>query len=274
MKRRDFIKLVGGASAISAFSVARSQEPVRTRRIGILSDSLADRWQDGWRAFFEELAAGGFIEGTNLQVDRRGFNPTALDTVATELVRARPEVILALAPPAGHAVQRATHSIPIVVMVDDLVTSGFVGSMSHPEGNVTGVAIFAFQLNVKRLELLHEALPHAKRIGVLADPDQKLASDALDRAARDLGIEIVVFTVRSNEEIADAIDTMKARSIDAVNVLASAKLWSNRSLILDRLNSHGVPSIWQWPHGTAEDGALIAYGPRLDGTLRQCGDRL
>ena len=271
MKRREFIKLVGGASAIPAFSVARSQEPMRTRRIGILSDSLADRWQGGWRAFFEELAAGGFIEGTNLQVDRRGFSPTTLDTVATELARARPEVILALGPPAAHAVQRATHSIPIVVMVDDLVTSGFVGSMSHPEENVTGVAIFAFQLDVKRLELLHEALPHAKRIGILADPDQKLASDALDRAARDLGIEIVLFTVRSNEEITGAIDTMKAKSIDAVNVLASAKLWSNRSLILDRLNSHRMPSIWQWPQGPAEDGALIAYGPRLDGTLRQCG---
>ena len=103
MKRREFIKLVGGASAIPAFSVARSQEPMRTRRIGILSDSLADRWQGGWRAFFEELAAGGFIEGTNLQVDRRGFSPTTLDTVATELARARPEVILALAPPAGRS---------------------------------------------------------------------------------------------------------------------------------------------------------------------------
>src|SRR5215471_7513118 len=84
MKRREFIKLVGGASAIPAFSVARSQEPGRTRRIGILSDSLNDRWQTGWRAFFEELAAGGFIEGTNLQVDRRGFNRTTLDTVAAE----------------------------------------------------------------------------------------------------------------------------------------------------------------------------------------------
>jgi hypothetical protein len=84
MKRREFIKLVGGAAAIPALSVARSQEPGRTHRIGILSDNLNDRWQGGWRAFFEELAAGGFIEGTNLQVDRRGFSPTTLDTVATD----------------------------------------------------------------------------------------------------------------------------------------------------------------------------------------------
>jgi len=202
MKRRQFIRLAGAAAAIPAFSVARSQEPGRTRRLGILADegSLADAHnKPTWRAFFEELAAGGFIEGASLQVDYRGFSQATLNTVATELARARPDVIHALAPPAAHAVQRATHDIPIVVLADDLVTSGLVSSMSHPEGNVTGVAIFAFQLNVKRLELLHEALPHAKRIGILADPDQKLASDALDRAARDLGIEIVLFSVRSNE---------------------------------------------------------------------------
>ena len=102
-------------------------------------------------------------------------------------------------------------------------------------------------------------MPNAKRIGILADPDQIRHPDALDRAARDFGIEIVQFTATSNEEIIDAIDTMKAKSIDAVNVLASARLWSIHSLILDRLSSHRVSSIWQWPQG-ADDGGLIAYG--------------
>ena len=109
--------------------------------------------------------------------------------------------------------------------------------------------IFAFQLDVKRLELLDEVLPTAKRIGILAETDRKLTSDALDRAARDLGVEIVLLAARSNEEIADAIDAMKVKSVDAVNVLASAKLWSIHPLILNRLNSHGIPSIWQWPQG-------------------------
>ena len=273
MKRRDFIKLVGGACAIPAFSVARSQEVERTPRIGILADDriLADsRGGPNWPAFFEELTAGGFIEGTNLQVDRRGFGPTDLDTVANELVRARPDVIFALATPVAHAVKRATRSIPIVAMADDLLTSGLVASMAHPEGNVTGVSIFAFQLDLKRLELLHEAVPSAARIGILADPGQIRRPDALDRAARDLGIEIVLFTARSNEEILEAIDAMRAKSIDAVNMLASARFSSIHSLILDRLTSQRLPSIYQWPHG-AEGGWLIAYGPRLDGIYRQCG---
>ena len=117
---------------------------------------------------------------------------------------------------------------------------------------------------------MSEVLPNAKRIGILADPDRKSSLDALDRAARDLGIEIVLFTAKSNEEIINAIDAMKAKSIDAVNVLASARLASVSSLILDRLTSQRLPSIYQWPHG-AEEGWLIAYGPRLDGIYRQCG---
>lgn len=274
MRRRDFIRLAGAVAAIPAFSIARSQEAGRSRRIGILADDGIFQQRDIWPAFFEELSAGGYIEGTNLQVDRRGFGQqAALNTVATELVRARSDVIHAVGAPAAQAVQRATHNIPIVAVADDLVTSGLVASMSHPEGNVTGVAIFAFQLAVKRLELLHEALPNAKRIGMLADPDQTTMSDVLDLAARDLGNEIVLFTARSNEDVADAIDTMKAKSIDAVNVLSSPRLWSIHSLILDRLSSHRMPSIWEWPQA-AQDGALIAYGPRVEGVARQCARQI
>src|SRR5215831_1816404 len=273
MKRREFIRLVGTASAIPVFSVARSQETGRTRRLGIFAyDPVLPDLHPGpnWRAFFEELAADGFIEGTNLQVDRRGVGPTTLNTAADELVRARPDVVFAVATPVAHAVKRATGSIPIVAMADDLVTSGLVGSMAHPEGNVTGVAMFAFQLDIKRLELLHEALPNAKRISILADPDRKSALDALDRAARDLSIEIALFSAESNDGVIDAIDAMKAKSIDAVNVLASSRFSSIRSLILDRLTSQRLPAIYQWPH-EAKDGWLIAYGPRLDEIFRQCG---
>ena len=270
MKRREFITLVGAACALPAFSLARAQEAGRSRRIAVLADS---RGEGGvWQAFFDELARGGFVEGRNLQVDRRGFNvtPAALDTTAAELVRGRPDVIVAIGPQAALAAQRATRSIPIAATADDLVTSGLVESMPRPEGNITGVAIFALQLDVKRLELLHEALPKARRIAILADPDQKLTLDALDRAARDLGIEIEPFMARSDQELTDAIHAMQAKAIDAVNVLASTSLWKAHLLILDRLNLSRLPSIWQWPQG-AEDGGLMSYGPRLQGVFGQCG---
>ena len=149
-----------------------------------------------------ELAAGGFVEGTNLQVDRRGFGQTDLDTMATELMHARPEVIFAFATPAAHAAKRATRSIPIVAMADDLVTSGLVSSMAHPEGNVTGVTIFAFELDLKRLECCTRRCPMQSVSAYLPNQTKNRRPDALDRAARDLGIEIVLFTAKSNEEIA------------------------------------------------------------------------
>ncbi len=195
--------------------------------------------------------------------------PPFLEAAAIELTRARPDVIVATGPEAVRAAQQETRSIGIVAIADDLVTSGLVASMPHPEGNTTGVAIFAFQLDVKRLELLHEALPQAGRIGILADREHVPTLSALNAAARDFGIEISPFTARSQEEIIHAIDAMRATSVDAVNVLASPILWGFLSLILDRLRLSRLPAIWQWPEG-AKAGGLIGYGPPLDAVFRQC----
>jgi putative ABC transport system substrate-binding protein len=141
--------------------------------------------------------------------------------------------------------------------------------MSHPDGNTTGVAMFAFQLDVKRLELLREALPGAQRIAVLADHEPIRNVRALESAARGFGIEIVPFSARSEDEIIKAIAAMKATPVEAVNVLASPILWGERSLIHDRLDRHRLPAIWQWPEA-AEFGGLIAYGPRLSESFGQC----
>jgi putative tryptophan/tyrosine transport system substrate-binding protein len=266
MRRREFITLVSyAASLLLPISVARAQAVGRRYRVAILA--ITPRVP---KAFLDELGRGGFAEGRNLEVDGHGFGvaPASFDAMAIELARSRPDVILAIGSEAAHAAQRATRSIAIVAMADDLVTSGLVKSMPHPEGNITGVAIFAFQLNVKRLEILHEALPEARRVGILADRNPIPSLLALNGAARDLGIEIVPFAARSKEEIIQAIDAMKARSVDAVNVLASPILWNFRSLILERLRVSRLPAIWQWPEG-AEQGGLIGYGPRDDAVFRQ-----
>jgi putative ABC transport system substrate-binding protein len=266
MRRREFITLVScTASLLQPISVARAQAIGRRYRVAILA--ITPRVP---KAFLDELGRGGFAEGRNLEVDGHGFGvaPASFDAMAIELARSRPDVILAIGSEAAHAAQRATRSIAIVAMADDLETSGLVKSMPHPEGNITGVAIFAFQLNVKRLEILHEALPEARRVGILADRNPIPSLLALNGAARDLGIEIVPFAARSKEEIIQAIDAMKARSVDAVNVLASPILWNFRSLILERLRVSRLPAIWQWPEG-AEQGGLIGYGPRDDAVFRQ-----
>jgi putative ABC transport system substrate-binding protein len=267
MRRREFILGVGEVSVLAALPVARAQEAGRRYRIAILTNTPREVGLPP--AFRAELGHGGFVEGGNLDVDYRGFGvaPSSLEAVAIELTRARPDVIFATGPEAARATQRATTSIAIVALANDLVASGLVASMPHPEGNTTGVAIFAFQLDVKRLELLHEALPEARRIGILAE--QVPIIGALNAAARDFGIEISHFTARSQEEIIHAIDAMRATAVDAVNVLASPILSPFVSLIIDRLRLSRLPGMLQWPEG-AEAGGLIAYGPRLDEAFRQC----
>ena len=270
MRRREFILGVGEVSVLAALPVARAQEAGRRYRIAILTNTPREVGLPP--AFRAELGHGGFVEGGNLDVDYRGFGvaPSSLEAVAIELTRARPDVIFATGPEAARATQRATTSIAIVALANDLVASGLVASMPHPEGNTTGVAIFAFQLDVKRLELLHEALPEARRIGILADREQVPIISALNAAARDFGIEISHFTARSQEEIIHAIDGMRATAVDAVNVLASPILYPFFvPLIIDRLRLSRLPGMLQWPEG-AEAGGLIAYGPRLDETFRQC----
>jgi putative ABC transport system substrate-binding protein len=264
MRRREFITLLGGAAAMWP-PAAPAQEVGRRYRIAILA-------APGWQIFLDELGQAGFVEGRNLEIDSRGLGvaPASYENVAVELTKARPDVLMVAGPDAARAAQKATQRIPIVALADDLLGSTLVASMPHPDGNTTGVSIFAFQLDVKRLELLHEALPRARRMAVFADHEPIRNIDALESAARAFGIEIVPFAARSEDEVIWAIDAMKATPVEAVNVLASAFLGGAfRLLIRDRLDLRRLPAIVQWPEG-AEAGGLIAYGPRLSVVFRQC----
>ena len=264
MRRREFIARLGGVAAVWPLA-ARAQVAGRHYRIAMLSPQRAPQ------SFFEELSQAGFVEGRNLEIDGRGIGvvTASYEAVAVELTKARPNLFMVAGPEATRASQKATQNIPIVALADDLLESKLVSSMSHPDGNTTGVAMFAFQLDVKRLELLHEALPGAQRIAVLADHEPIRNVRALESAASGFGIEIVPFSARSEDEIVTAIAAMEATPVEAVNVLASPILWGERSLIHDRLDRHRLPAIWQWPEA-AELGGLIAYGPRLSGIFGQC----
>ncbi len=263
MRRREFIALIGGAAALCPHA-APAQLSGRQYRIAIFATEQT-------QFFLEELGRAGFVIGRNLEFDSRaiGAPPADYEKLAVEVVKARPDVLVAFGPDAIRAAQKSTQQIPIEALADDLLGSKLVASMPRPDGNTTGVAIFAFQLDVKRLELLHEALPKAQRIAVFADHEPIRNIDVLQSAAHVLGVEIVPFNARSEDEVIRSIDMMETKRVEAVNVLASPILWSFRQLIRDRLDKHRIPTIWQWPEG-AETGGLIAYGPRLPDVFRQC----
>lgn len=261
MRRREFITLIGGTAAWPF--KARAQKAGRRYRLATLGPLPG--------SFFEELGRAGFVTGGNLEIDSNGGAAAAsYATVASGLAHAHPDVLMVIGTEAARAAQKATQRIPIVAIADDLIGSRLVGSMSRPDGNTTGVAIFAFQLDSKRLELLHEAFPSARRIAVLADREPIPNMEALESAAKSFGVEIIPFAARSEENLIRAIDAMKAAKADAVNLLASPILSTKfQHLIRDHLALRRLPAIWQWPE-QAEDGGLMGYGPRINAVFDQC----
>jgi putative ABC transport system substrate-binding protein len=151
-----------------------------------------------------------------------------------------------------------------------MVGAGLVRSLARPGGNITGVSILAHELNGKRLEILMEAVPGARRIAVLADPKvtQPAELQALQNAVRGRGIELVIFTAGAPEQIASAMEKAKASGATALNVLTAPLFSFNRRMIIERAAALGLPAIYEWPE-MAEEGGLLGYGPRLNLILRQ-----
>jgi putative tryptophan/tyrosine transport system substrate-binding protein len=260
MKRRDFITLL---SAAVVFPRAAAAQQGRLPLVGVLRPNRKDVLETFAEPFQRYMKAIGWEEGRNIRflfvwADGRSERTPAL---AGELVAQNADLIVAFGDPAIRAVQRATQVIPIVGMTDDMIGSGLAASLARPGGNTTGVSILASELNVKRLEILHEFVPQARRIAVLADSTTISSRDQLASAARALSVELVPFEAGSPDELGRALDAIAATKIEAVNVLASPLLQVSRPQIIARMRDHRLPAIYQWPE-SAEDGGLLAYGPR------------
>jgi len=216
-----------------------------------------------------DLAALGWQSDRNLHLLFRSSNGAneALPALAAELVVQKVDLIVAAGDPATIAAQRASSTVPVVAICDDMLGSRLVASMPRPGGNTTGISILASELDVKRLQLLHELAPQARRIGILADPTTISTRPQLANAARALGIELVTALAANREEIDLALNRLSGATIGAVNVLASPILDDGRAAIIERLNHARLPAIYQWPE-SAELGGFAGYGPRLAGVVR------
>jgi putative ABC transport system substrate-binding protein len=251
-----------GAVAV-AWPLAAVAQQSRVPLVGVLRISSKDA-EIFLGPFRRYMKAIGWEEGRNisfLSVFTEGRNERAT-ALAGELVGKNVDVIITFGDPNIRAAQRATETIPIVGIADDMIGSGLAGNMARPGSNTTGVSILASELDVKRLEILHEFVPQARRIGVLGDPTTISTRARLTSAARDLDMELVLFEAESREEAGRALDAIAAANVGAVNVLASPLLFAARHLIMERMREAHLPAIYQWPE-TAEEGGLLAYGPRL-----------
>jgi putative ABC transport system substrate-binding protein len=169
MRRREFIGLVGGAAAWPL--AAKAQEPGRIYRLGFLAGGPRDE-QPNFVPMFETLRQSGFIEGQNLIVDWRAFADQVdrVPELAAELVEAKADVLYASGDFAIRALLRATATVPIVGLTEDMVGSSLVSSLARPDTNLTGVSILSTELDGKRQEILIDAVPGLQRMAPLRTP--------------------------------------------------------------------------------------------------------
>jgi putative ABC transport system substrate-binding protein len=262
------VVLAAGVATLTASPAATAQEAGRIYHLGFVVQSPRPQYS----ALFEELQRHGFVEGGNLAVDSRGFGIPVerLEAAAIEIVKAGPDTIYCGGDAAGRAVKRATSTIPIAVIADDVVRAHLVASLAHPGGNITGVSILATELDAKRLEILIEVLPGIRRMAALVDPNVT-GPDQLQRlveAVRSRGVELSIHRAATREQIGPAIDAAQAAGAQALSVLASPLVNANRALFIERTARARLPTMYQWPE-FAKDGGLVCYGPSLDSLFRQ-----
>jgi putative ABC transport system substrate-binding protein len=267
MRRREFITIVGGAAA--AWPIAAvAQERVVARRLGVLM-GYGDNDVEGvarLAAFKERLANLGWRESRNLQIDVRwsAGDIGRASLLARELVALQPDVILANATPSTAAVQRETRSIPIVfVPASDPIGSGFIKSLAHPGGNITGFINLESTLIQKWLELLKEIAPRMTRAAVIFNPETAPYADyylrSLPTAAEKLGVSTFDAPVHNESEIADLILALANDVGGGLVVMTDCGMFVHRKTIIEQTALHKVPAIY-WVNNIPFEGGLLSYG--------------
>jgi putative ABC transport system substrate-binding protein len=184
-----------------------------------------------------------------------------LQGLAEAVVREGAAVILAYGEEAGRAAQAATKTLPIVCVADDLVDSGLAASLARPGSNMTGVSILATELDSKRIELLKELLPNAKRFGVLNDPatSGRARPQKMAETARHVGVELQTIDIRGPDDLEVAFQSLRIGRAEGVNIVSSAMLIALRRRIGELSLAAKIPAICQFRNGV-EAGCLASYG--------------
>jgi putative ABC transport system substrate-binding protein len=278
MRRRQFIKLLGGAAASCASwpMVARAQQSVMPV-IGLLVPSSPDGYGDRLRGFRRGLKESGYVEGENVAIEYRWAENQLdrLPALAADLVRRRVAVIATIGPLATSAAKAETTSIPVVFQVaEDPVRLGLVASLARPGGNLTGINIFSGELVAKRLELLREMVPAAARVAVLINPTNPTAIETglkdVEVAARTMGLQIRALRASNSSEIDRAFDTFLQDRPDALFVSSDPFFNSRRVQLVNLASRHMMTATFPF-RDYAEAGGLMSYGSDVADAWRHAG---
>jgi putative ABC transport system substrate-binding protein len=277
VKRREFIALVGSATAATAWPLAaRAQEQPKLPTIGVLGPTTASIAVQWTSALAQRLGELGWIDGHTVAIEYRwaqGRTERAAE-IASEFVRLKVDVIVTSGTRNVIAAKQATSTIPIVfVSAGDPVGYGLVASLARPGGNVTGLSSQSTDLTAKRIELLREATPRLSRMAVMvnpSNPNRTLEMVEVQAAANTLGIEVVTLEVQRTEDIAPAIDAVKNR-VQALIVMGDRLTFDSHILINTLALAARLPTM----HGfraNVESGGLMSYGPNFRDLSRRAAD--
>ena len=245
--------------------------------IGWLSSLSPEVGKPNLAAFRKALADTGYVEGHNVQIEYRWAdgNYDRLPAMAADLVGRRVALIAASGgEPAAFAAKAVTATIPIVMMLgSDPVKEGLVASLNRPGANATGATVYAYDMESKRLGLLHEAVPAAKTIAVLvnpASPAAELQMRDVREAAPRLGVEAVIFNAHGAGEFESLFAAMVERKTSASLVTADPFFNSQRGHLIALAARHRLPAIYEWRQFVVE-GGLMSYGTVLTDAYSQVG---
>jgi putative tryptophan/tyrosine transport system substrate-binding protein len=273
MRRRELIALLGGAAASWPLAV-RAQQTGKLPTIGFLGADAA-AFSPSTAAFVGHLRELGWIEGRTIAIEYRWSQGRTerYAEIAAEFVRLKVDVIVTVGS-AVPLVRQATTVIPIVFAVGiDPVGSGLVASPAQPGGNVTGLSIQANELAGKRLELARELVPRLHRLAIMfnvGNAQPVLEMGETQAAARVLGLEVVPLVIQRPEDIAGALQTLKARA-DALYVAVDQLMVANRTSILTSALGARLPTIFS-TRDFVTAGALMSYGPSYTERFRHAAD--
>jgi len=276
MRRREFIMLLGGATATWPL-VARAQQgalPV----IGFLSSLARNDLGLVIPAFHEGLNGAGLVEGRNIAIEYRWAKGDyqRLPALAADLVNRKVAVIAAISgTPAALAAKASTTTIPIVFAIGgDPIAPGLVTSLNRPGANVTGASFYTAPLVTKRLDLARELVPDGSLIGVLINPTNPPSVEegrAVQAAAAALGQRCLILHASTLAQIEDAFATIKLRKARALVVSSDPFFFSERVKLVVLMAREALPTIFA-DREQAEAGGLISYGASRPDAYRQAGN--
>jgi putative tryptophan/tyrosine transport system substrate-binding protein len=273
MKRRGLLLASAAAAALATRARAQAQP-----RIAYVSGRSFVTDGHLLLAFQEGLKAAGFVGGQNVTIDVRWAdgNYGAVPALLAELIAARPDVIAAVGGnPVGLDAKKATSTIPVVFSAGaDPTQIGLVTNLSRPEANLTGITLWAGELDAKRLDLLRALMPAARTVALLMNPTNPGAAVELVRmqeAAKTLGLELRILNAQTSSGIDHALAGLAVDKVDALAVVADAFLINYRARILDFATAHNLPAIYP-AREFVTDGGLVSYGTRWADMYRIVGN--